>query len=160
MSGWRSPSSDLVDFECFKIQRFGLAIAALRFVQFCQVIETLCGVGMVIAQFGFTDFERLQDTAVRPRHSGPASRTVLPSYSDWLAVSGWRSPSSAFLISSACTIERFGLAVAPLRVVQRCQVIETLCGVGMAIAQFGFPDFERLQIQRFGLAIAALRVVQ
>ena len=30
----------------------------------------------------------------------------------------------------------------------------------MAIAQFGFTDFEGFKIQRFGLAIAALRVVQ
>ena len=39
------------DFERFKIQRFGLAIVALRVVQSCQIIETDGGVGMVIAQF-------------------------------------------------------------------------------------------------------------
>ena len=45
-----------------------------------------------------------------------------------------------------------GSAIAPLRVVQFCQLLQTAGVVVMAIAQFRFPDFERLQIERFGLA--------
>ena len=77
-----------------------------------------------------------------------------------MSVSGWRSPSTSRLSCRACAIERLGLAVAALALVEHRQVVEAGERVGMALAQHLAAELQRLLVERLGLAVAALALVQ
>ena len=56
-------------------------------------------------------------------------------------------------------VERFGLAVAPLRFVQAREIVEAGGDIGMGLAEELFQQRQGLLVERFGLAVAPLRFV-
>ena len=57
-------------------------------------------------------------------------------------------------------VERLGLAVEPLAVVQRCQIIEAGGGTGVIRPQGFLADRQGTLVERLGLAVEPLAVVQ
>src|SRR6266511_1364113 len=57
-------------------------------------------------------------------------------------------------------VERLGLRVLPLQVVERCQAVETDGGGRMIFAQRFLTDVESALVERFGLHVLPLRGVE
>ena len=57
-------------------------------------------------------------------------------------------------------IERLGLAIAALGLIQRRQIVHACKRIGMLLAEHPLAGLERALIERLGLAIAALGLIQ
>ena len=77
-----------------------------------------------------------------------------------VATTGWSGPSAFSRIARVALVERLGLGVAALGLVQLGQVVERLCDIGVVGAQRLLVDRQRALIERLGLGVAALVLVQ
>ena len=72
---------------------------------------------------------------------------------------GWSEPTARSRIASARSIQRLGLGVAALPLIEIGQIVQRARHVGMVAAQHFFADRQRAPDQRLGLGIAALDLV-
>ena len=77
-----------------------------------------------------------------------------------VATSGWSGPSAFSPIAQRALVERLGVGVAALGLVQRGQVVERGGDIGVIGAERLLADRESALVERLGVGVAALGLVQ
>ena len=70
------------------------------------------------------------------------------------------APERLFPNGQRTLVQRLGVGVAALAAIQRSQIVQRRCDIGMIAPERLFPNGQRTLVQRLGVGVAALAVIQ